>query len=727
MKQLTTVLTAVCLTIFTHGLFNKPIFAQTGQYPDLQQYKQLCFTNPMTCQDIAKASEMASKIVYDSADMNNRLASCPWFYDSCDRVAVQIIDYTLSNQEILRTLGETIEPRDSDNQISVAVNIDNLLESFQRLGGYALVLKQETIQANGRTKLSYIITFKGTSPERINDLFSNAYVRARALSEKSPDIRIHAGFRQYAKTVAMATQPTIQEMLESQQDSNIDLEVLVTGHSLGGAAATVYGFLLHDEGILPENLNIITFAAPPFVREDSQETLRETYGQLNLIAIENRGDLILDTPLFQDGYKLNRYKFPPIRQLVEGNLSRTLENLYKQRDIILQQPEPTIVREESLSNSQEVTIASKIKVEQTKIHMDSYNRYYEYYLEVLAGDREFNRRLTGTVQQQFSGAIAPTNPQVANPIATNLSPNYTLSHTLNDGTGGIGIHPLAIAADGQTLVSGSQDGSLTFWQLPSGEQLAKLSGHSEAITALAMSRDRQTLVSGSKNGTIKIWDIANTQERYNISGNSYPINALAISPNGEILATGHGDGTVKLWNLATGEEIRTISTHSQAVNSLVFTPNGQVLASGSGNEIIKLWQVETGEAMPNDRRHTGKVWAIAPLTEGKLFVISSFDKTIKIWDLYSGEEIRRLSDNSGTIWTVTLPPNFQETFTSSNQPLLLYSGSFNGTLKVWSFSTGGEVFTGSGDSRPITDLVLTPDGQTVVSSSWDGKIRIWQK
>ena len=728
MNLIKPVILALFLTIFTQGLLVKPILAQNAQYPELQEYKKLCFNHPLTCQDIAKAAEMASKIVYESAEMNDRLASCPWFYDSCDAVSVQIIDNTITNEQILRLLGNALEPIDAENQLKVRINVDNLLESFNRLGGYALVLKQQTVQDNGRTKLSYIITFKGTSPDRINDLFSNAYVRATELSEKNPNIRVHSGFRQYAQTVAIATQAKIQEMLTAQQDPNIDLEVLVTGHSLGGAAATVYGLLLNDRGVLPENLKIITFAAPAFVRKDSEASLIETYGKLNLIAIENRGDIILDSVLFQEGYKLNSYVFPSIRNLVEGNLSRSLENLYKQREVLLQQPESTIFTEESPNNSQQVTVESKIKLEQLKIHMDSYNQYYEYYLDVLKSDREFNRYLTDVREHEFPRSMTEeTNQNTSQPITTNFDPNYTLTNTLSSEAGGIGIHPLAMTSDGQTLISGSEDGSLTFWSVPNGKQIARLSAHSQPITALEIGVNSKVLVSGSKNGNITIWDMTNRQQIYNISGDSYPINALAISPNGEVLVTGHGNGTVKIWNLTTGEEIRTIYAHSQAVNSLVFSPNGQILASGSGNEIIKLWHLETGEMIPNHRRRTGKVWAIAQRNEGEFLVISSFDKNIKIWDLYSGEELRSLSDNSGTIWTVTIPRQHGDSLLNTNQPFFLYSGSWNGQIKVWSFSTGGEIYTQSGDSRPVTDLVLSPDGQTLVSSSWDGKIRIWQK
>jgi WD40 repeat protein len=726
MKRLTQAIAAFAFTIFTQGIFPRPILAQTAAYVELQEYKQLCFTNPVTCQQIAQAAEIAMKTVYDSAEMNNQLASCPSFYESCQGVKVQIIDYTLSNQQILSNLIRTIETTEAENQLKFQINISNFFNAFNDLGGYAMVFQQQTVQGNGRPKVSYLITFKGTIPSQINDLFTNAYVRPTSLSEQHPDILVHSGFRQYAKTVAIATETILKEMLNAQADPNLDVEILLAGHSLGGAAATIYGMLLQDQGILAENMQIITFAAPPFIREESMDLFAQTYGNLPIIAIENRGDLILDTPLFKNGYEAKGYQFPPIRQLIQGNLSRSLENLYKQREI-MQPRDYSMTRDERSTNSQQLALESKIKAEQTNIHVNSYHQYYQYYLEILAGDREFNRRLNGTVSPAFSGAMAPTNPDVFKPMATNITPNYTLTDTLNNPGRGIGINPLAITPDGQILVSGHQDGSLTFWHLKNREKIAELAAHERTVTALAISGDGQTLVSSSKNGSFKVLHLSDRQEKYQINVDAYPINALAISPNSQYLVTGHGNGKLRIWNLANGEELRTITAHSQWINSLTFSPNGQIIASGTGNEPIKFWQTETGEAIANHRRHLGQVWGIFPGIEEELLVISSFERTIKIWHLYSGEEIRTFADKSGTIWTVATPNYYHQTLSQENQPFLLYTGSWDGQIKVWSFSTGGAIFSVSGDSRPVTSLLLSPDGQTLISSSWDGQIRIWQQ
>ncbi|MFK0732363.1 MAG: WD40 repeat domain-containing protein, partial [Gloeotrichia echinulata HAB0833] len=43
------------------------------------------------------------------------------------------------------------------------------------------------------------------------------------------------------------------------------------------------------------------------------------------------------------------------------------------------------------------------------------------------------------------------------------------------------------------------------WNLQTGELKSTLTGHSSLVLSVAISPDGQTLVSGSRDGTIKIW------------------------------------------------------------------------------------------------------------------------------------------------------------------------------------------------------------------------------
>jgi transcription initiation factor TFIID subunit 5 len=76
-----------------------------------------------------------------------------------------------------------------------------------------------------------------------------------------------------------------------------------------------------------------------------------------------------------------------------------------------------------------------------------------------------------------------------------------------------------------------------------------LAGLQAGATALAFSPDGQSLAAGSDDGTISIWDIGSARSQATLSGHSAPVYCLDWSHGGgTVLASGGGDCTVRLWS-----------------------------------------------------------------------------------------------------------------------------------------------------------------------------------
>jgi WD40 repeat protein len=147
-------------------------------------------------------------------------------------------------------------------------------------------------------------------------------------------------------------------------------------------------------------------------------------------------------------------------------------------------------------------------------------------------------------------------------------------------------------------VSGSDDNTITVWQLSTGQELRTLTGDG-SINSLAISPDGQILASshtvvsfmgGGNDNTIKIWQLSTGVELRTLTVDlNWWVHSVAISPDGQTLVSG-GDDTITIWDLSTGQELGTLTGHSESVNSVAISPDGQTLVSG-GDDTITIWRV----------------------------------------------------------------------------------------------------------------------------------------
>ena len=98
---------------------------------------------------------------------------------------------------------------------------------------------------------------------------------------------MHKGFNSYADlTLRMLLTSGSYEFLEQYRKEK-DARLLLTGHSLGGAVATIVGQRLIDFGFAPDRLQVITFGAPAV----GNTPFAQMYGdRLDLIRVTNSED-----------------------------------------------------------------------------------------------------------------------------------------------------------------------------------------------------------------------------------------------------------------------------------------------------------------------------------------------------------------------------------------------------------------------------------------------------
>jgi predicted NACHT family NTPase len=77
--------------------------------------------------------------------------------------------------------------------------------------------------------------------------------------------------------------------------------------------------------------------------------------------------------------------------------------------------------------------------------------------------------------------------------------------------------------------------------------------------------------------------------------------------------------------------------------------------------------------------------------------------------------VASLAGHTSFVWSVAFSPDGQH----------IVSGSWDNLVKVWSVSARKEVASLAGHTNSVNSVAFSPDGQHIFSGSWDKLVKVW--
>ncbi len=243
------------------------------------------------------------------------------------------------------------------------------------------------------------------------------------------------------------------------------------------------------------------------------------------------------------------------------------------------------------------------------------------------------------------------------------------------------------------------------------------------VSAMNFSPDGRRLASATLNGSVAIWDMDATTPSLLSTFHRFEekIIGLAFSPDGRFFATGARKAGVPfiVWDLADvrqpKEAFRCTLPDPDEPCSFAFSKDSKALFIGAGvrgkpGNLFK-WVFET-------ERSAKAIWSAPPgldthwvralniAKDGKTLVLA-FGSSAFIVDASTGREIKKLTGHSKEVQAVQLSQSAESCLT----------GSVDQTLRLYSVSTGNEVWRNEVPTGPNEGLAISPDDQYAFSSS----------
>ena len=200
------------------------------------------------------------------------------------------------------------------------------------------------------------------------------------------------------------------------------------------------------------------------------------------------------------------------------------------------------------------------------------------------------------------------------------------------------------------------------------------------------------------------------------------IQSLAIDGSGRYWAIASFRKDVRLYEAGGQVLYRSWRVENDWINRIGISLDGRLLAGGTMTGQVYVWDVISGELKWASERNTslGVIYRLAISPDGQLLAIGT-DTGTYLWDAVQGTLRAALQ--------LFHQPSQVATVAWCGDGSILASGDVTGRIGIWSFQ--GEAFaqylmTIDAHDGIVTEIAFSPDGETLVSASWDGTVKLWR-
>jgi WD40 repeat protein len=255
---------------------------------------------------------------------------------------------------------------------------------------------------------------------------------------------------------------------------------------------------------------------------------------------------------------------------------------------------------------------------------------------------------------------------------------------------------------------------------------------SDALATVAAFSPRPGLaVYGTPDGGVATLDLAAGRSTWQgRSGHQGAVGCVAFDPAGLRVVSGGADHLALIWTPGQNQPPKRLEGHRQNVDFCAFSPDGRLVVTGSRDSTFRLWDAATGDlrhvlAIPQqylDPIHNASIYPRAVFAAGgsRLVTVTAGDGYIitqpaLVWDVASGQLIHALPHPEGAIWDLQLMPDGQHVVTAS----------YDKTAVLWDLVSGKRVQPFTGHSSRVLRAVPTGEGRLLVATTAEGIVDVY--
>lgn len=330
------------------------------------------------------------------------------------------------------------------------------------------------------------------------------------------------------------------------------------------------------------------------------------------------------------------------------------------------------------------------------------------------------------------------------------------------------ISAAAVSPDGRFVATASEGRAIYLWDATTGRRVRDFPTDTWRCPALAFSPDSRMLAAAGDSGAL--YDVASGRrlaevkdqenESYLAVAFSPDSKRLALGTAGHVVTTDGGQfevpSGVLLLNSATGRKVRRLGAFQAMVTGVAFSPDGASVAACTGDKFVRQWHASTGKELRPLAEGEDCLRRIAFSADGKRLATGGSDGHVALWDSATGTKLWRSAVAKQSVGSLQFSPDGSAILVGADYSRIGLIDARSGrprvgvgglagvachgafapdgkaivawgedhTVHIWQLAADRELSFGDGHRQTMHALVVSPDGRTLASTSYD-QIRLW--
>jgi WD40 repeat protein/serine/threonine protein kinase len=271
---------------------------------------------------------------------------------------------------------------------------------------------------------------------------------------------------------------------------------------------------------------------------------------------------------------------------------------------------------------------------------------------------------------------------------------------------------------GPRLLTGSAEGDVSIWALPSGARLRHLRELGEQVNRVAFSPSGELVVAASEDGAVQVWDATSGKLRSQGNYLHGKIRSIEFDRASTLVVMAGANGSVAVADAALGMPVTVLDGPRNDITVAHFDPSARRVITASWGGTARVWDATAPYrrwSSPPISNDCGVASSLEP--DRRFIAVGCIDHPTRIWDTARGQLLAELPS------VTQVDGDFASAFPAVSAAGDRAAIARANTVEVYELP-GGRLLRTIAHGAAVNAVAFASDGRDLVSGAVDGSLLV---